>query len=114
MIYTEDWIQQWLISHIFQILMKTGKTDYTLGKKFQQIPKDWKCAEIIVDKNRIIYKQIIKGWMNMFTLLKTNALKRFQKREYYQGLKILISIDSILYSISSTAPLIFDQLVLFF
>ena len=56
MIYTEDWIQQWLTSHIFQILMKTGTTDYMLGKKFQKIPKDWKCAEIIVDKNRIIYK----------------------------------------------------------
>ena len=69
MIYTEDWIQQWLISHIFQILMKTGKTDYTLGKKFQQIPKDWKCAEIIVDKNRIIYKQIIKFHISDTTVL---------------------------------------------
>ena len=56
MLYTEDWIQQWLTSHSFQMLMKTGKTDYMLGKKFQQISKDWKCAEIIVDKNRLIYK----------------------------------------------------------
>lgn len=59
MIYTEDWIQQWLISHIFQILMKTGKTDYTLGKNSNKF-QSWKCTEIIVDKNRIIYKQIIK------------------------------------------------------